>query len=69
VVGGRRHVRDIRLAQEREHRFQQAAHGVYRPAIWPVLLGSRVVGPEELEGGVNQVQAHHLRMLGRRSDR
>ena len=58
VVGRRADVGDVGLAEEAEHAVDQAAHRVHRPAVRAALGGARVVGAEELEGGVHEMELH-----------
>ena len=63
VVSGRGYVRQVRLAQQGEHRFDQAAHRVHRPSVGSVLLRPRVIGTEQLEGGIDEMELHEGYML------
>jgi len=67
VVGGGRDVGHVRLAQERQHRIQQAVHRIHRPAVGRRAWWAREVGTEQLEGRIHEVQLRHAeenRLLG-----
>jgi hypothetical protein len=50
----------VRLAEEREHRVDQALDGVHRTAVGSASGRAGVVGAEELERGVDEVQLHRI---------
>jgi hypothetical protein len=58
VVEGGTHMRDVGLAQQRQRRTDQPAHGSHRPSLRRMLVRKREVGAEELVGSVEQVQLH-----------
>jgi hypothetical protein len=54
-------MRDVRLAQEREHGVDEALYGVHRAPVGSPAWWARVVGAEQLERRVNQVDLHRWR--------
>ena len=58
MVGGGADVADVGLAEEAQHRVDQATDGIHRPAVRPLLRRARVVRAEQLEGGIDQVDVH-----------
>ena len=58
VVGRRADVRDIRLAQQREHRIDQPLDRVHRAPIGGASRRARVEGAEQLERGVDEMELH-----------
>ena len=61
VIGRGADVGDVRLAEEREHRIDQALDRVHRPPVRRAPRWPRVIGPKELEGGVDEVELHAAR--------
>ncbi len=55
VVGRRADVGDVRLAEEGQHRVDEAMDRVHRPPVRRPPRRARVVGAEQLERGVDEV--------------
>ena len=53
-------LRDVGLAEERQHRVDQALHRVHWPPVRRASMWARVVGAEQLEGCVDEVELHRL---------